>query len=76
MLFRSGNDLVISNFKQQLIQEWTFDLNVIDGEKKNLYQTIKLSINKYQIIIYSMTIAQTANPFSPKGTYFSLLRQS
>lgn len=27
----SGNDLVISNFNQQSIEEWTFDINVSDA---------------------------------------------
>lgn len=62
-----GNDLVISNVNQQTVQDWTFDISVSDAENKNLYQTIKLAIYRYQIMLYPITLALTQQSAASRG---------
>lgn len=53
------NDLVVSNVTQHQVQEWTFDINLTDSFRNNLYQTVKLSLNKYQVMLFPVTLAFT-----------------
>lgn len=52
------NDLAIPDFSQIIKSGWTFDISVKDTFNSSLNQTVRLTVDKDQIIIYPVTVLE------------------
>lgn len=66
------NDLAIPDFSQIIKSGWTFDISVKDSSNSSSNQTVRLTVDNDQIIIYPVTVLEPVATFS--SILFNLLR--
>lgn len=66
------NDLVISNFKQDVPQDWTLDMQVVDRAGQKLLQTLRINLDKLQLKLFPISLPQKENATKSKGTVSSI----